>query len=64
MINAFNLTDEPQQLEFTVPLDMLGTAQALPVKGADAYWGADAVKLQLTLSGMSPELIEIGVWDK
>src|SRR5205085_556876 len=58
VINAFNLTDEEQPLEFDVPMHMLGTTKALLVKGAAADWSADAVRLRLNLPGMSPALME------
>ena len=62
VINVFNLTDEEQQLEFDVPMRVLGTTRALPVKGAGAEWspGGDAVRLKLSLAGMCPAVIEIG----
>jgi hypothetical protein len=60
VINAFNLTDDEQQLEFDVPMHVLGTTKALPVKGAGAEWSADAVRLKLNLPGMHPAVIEIG----
>jgi hypothetical protein len=60
VVNVFNLSDAPQTIDFEVPLTMLGTAQPLPVTGAEAEWGADSVKLRLTLADMSPALIEIG----
>ncbi len=60
VINAFNLTDAEQRITFRAPLSRLGTAQPLPVKGADAAWDDEAVTLSLTLPAMSPALIEIG----
>ena len=43
-----------------VPPDRLNTAASLRVKEAEATWGDRAVTLRLTLSGMTPALIEIG----
>ncbi|MCL5274096.1 MAG: hypothetical protein M1434_05025 [Chloroflexi bacterium] len=60
VINVFNLTDAEQTYEFDVPYDRLGAAQPLLVKGAQASWTADGVRLRLTLPPMSPGLIEIG----
>lgn len=60
VINAFNLTDAEQRITFRAPLGRLGTAQPLPVKGAEAAWDDEAVTLSLTLPAMSPALIEIG----
>ena len=60
VINVFNLTDVEQTFEFDVPMRLLGTTKALPVKGADAEWRADVVRLRLNLPAMSPSLIEIG----
>ncbi|MCL5998480.1 MAG: hypothetical protein M1546_20860 [Chloroflexi bacterium] len=61
VINVFNLTSVEQMFEFDVPMRLLGTTQALPVKGAGAEWREDAVRLNLSLPGMCPALIEIGV---
>ena len=61
VINAFNLTDAEQRIECDVPLDRLNTDAPLPVKGAEAIWGDRAVTLRLTLPGMTPAVIEIGV---
>jgi len=52
VINVFNLGDIEQTLTFDVPLDLLGTSTALPVKGAAAEWSAHAVRLTLSLPGM------------
>jgi hypothetical protein len=60
VINAFNLTDEERHIEFEVPLRLLGVTHPVLVKGADAAWGAEHVRLSLTLAGMTPALIEIG----
>jgi hypothetical protein len=60
VINAFNLGDTEQTLTFDVPLDLLGTSTALPVKGAAAEWSAHAVRFTLRLPGMCPAVIEIG----
>ena len=60
VVNVFNLTDDGRQIDFEVPLNLLRTTQALPVRGAQAEWSSKAVRLRLTLHGMSPALIEIG----
>ncbi len=60
VINVFNLTDAEQNITFRAPLSRLGTAQPLPVAGAQAAWDDEAVTLSLTVPAMSPALIEIG----
>jgi hypothetical protein len=60
VINVFNLTDAEQKVEFEVPVHLLGTDEALPVKGALAECHAEMVTVRVTLAGMSPALIEIG----
>lgn len=60
VITAFNLTEEQQQLEFTIPSEMLGTSEQMNVKGADANWGEKGPVLKLTIPAMSPGVICIG----
>lgn len=60
VITAFNLTNEPQQIEFTVPSEQLGANKQMDVKGADAIWTEKGVELKLTLPAMSPGVISIG----
>jgi hypothetical protein len=60
VITAFNLTNEQQQLEFSVPAELLGDIKQREVKGADATWTGKGVELKLTLPAMSPAVICIG----
>lgn len=60
VITAFNLKNEPQQLTFLVPSELLGGNKQLEVKGADAKWTEKGVELKLTLPAMSPAVVCIG----
>lgn len=60
VITAFNLKEEPQELEFLVPSDNLKSTQPLEVKGAEATWTDQGVRLKLILPAMSPGVICIG----
>ena len=60
VITAFNLTEEQQQLEFTVPSELLGISGQVDVKGADASWGEKGLVLKLTMPAMSPGVICVG----
>jgi hypothetical protein len=60
VINVFNLTDAEKAFEFDVPTRLLGATGVLLVKGANAVWGGDVVRLSVTLPGMSPAVIELG----
>ncbi|MCL5998490.1 MAG: hypothetical protein M1546_20910 [Chloroflexi bacterium] len=60
VLNVFNLTDGEQAFEFEVPTRLLGATGALLVKGANAAWGGDVVRLNVTLPGMCPAVIELG----
>jgi hypothetical protein len=60
VITAFNLTNEPQQLAFSVPSDLLGANTQMEVKGAETKWTDKGVELKLTLPAMSPAVICIG----
>ncbi|MCD9023777.1 hypothetical protein [Cohnella silvisoli] len=60
VINVFNLTDEEQELTFTVPTKLLGSGDALPVAGAEATWNESAVEFRLSVGSMSPGVIAVG----
>ncbi|QGQ98044.1 hypothetical protein EHS13_25690 [Paenibacillus psychroresistens] len=61
VINIFNLTEEDQELVFTVPLELLNSGDAvLEVVGAEAVWNAKEVEFRIQLGAMSPGVIRIG----
>jgi len=60
VITAFNLTNQPQELTFTVPFEMIGSSEQMAVKGADAKWTEKGVEMKLTLPAMAPAIICIG----
>lgn len=60
VITAFNLTNQPQELTFTVPFEMIGSSEQMAIKGADAKWTEKGVEMKLTLPAMAPAIICIG----
>ena len=60
VVNVFNLTDQEQTYDFSIPRERLGAQTDLPVTGAQARWEPDHVTLTLTLPPMSPAVVEIG----
>ena len=60
VITVFNLSGEPRQLEFSVPLEVLGSDKPMTVEGAEATWTEKGLDLKLTLPAMAPGVICIG----
>jgi hypothetical protein len=59
VVNVFNLTDQEQSYEVTIPADKLGGTE-LPVTGAHSRWTSDSVTFWLTLPPMCPAIVRIG----
>jgi hypothetical protein len=60
VINVFNLTDDPQEICFTIPRTRLKADHDLGVVGADATWREDGVEFRLALDGLTPALVLVG----
>ncbi len=60
VLNLFNLTDSPQELETFIPIELMQSGQPLPVQGAQADWSSARMRLRLSLPPMSPAVVRIG----
>jgi hypothetical protein len=60
VLNLFNLTETEQELEVFAPASALNTNRALEVRGAEAAWELNGVRLRCTLGPMSPAVVCIG----
>jgi len=62
VVNVFNLTDQEQSYEVTIPAAKLGGTN-LPVAGAHSRWTGDGVTFWLILPAMCPAVVRIGAVD-
>lgn len=60
VVNVFNLSEQAQEFEFSIPLETLNLYEKVAVQGAQARWGTERVTLKLSLPPMSPGLVVIG----
>jgi hypothetical protein len=60
VLNLFNLTDAPKDMEVRIPLTLLSTDKPLTVDQGQAEWSKDAVTIRLTLPAMSPAVLTLG----
>ncbi len=62
VLNVFNLTDDVQRRDVTIPSEVLAApaGAGLEVEGASAEWRDGTVELEVTLPAMSPAIVLIG----
>ena len=62
VINVFNITDRPQEYQFSMPTELLGEDCPRLVQGAQMHWTDEQVEFELTVPAMSPGIVTIGDW--
>lgn len=60
VVTVFNVTDEPQTIEFSIPGQWLGCDEEPRLAGADGRWSEGVLHIWITLPPLHPRVIGIG----
>lgn len=60
VINVFNLSDQGQEIRFSVPRERLNARHELIVSGAAATWTTEKVEFRVWLEGLAPAVVLVG----